>query len=326
MKIVYRFILLCLLFSGITIDSISAQNQSRKITLTPMVSDVLELPAAAKNTLQQKLTQMSLQNGVANRDGDFILTANYAIVEEMMAPTDVAQYVVKLDVMFYVVNLAEGLMVAENTYTVKGYGSSKDKAFLKAFSQINPRSNEALQLINTAEENIISYYTERTDGLMLKANSLANQGQYAEALSILNPIPDCVPRYNDILELQDKLFVKWIDSKAEVYLTEAKRSIALGEYENAYNAILSVNPLSTKFVEAQKLSDDIDKRIQAAQKAAADALKRKQEAEVAIAQAISAAKVKEKEAEIANAQANAEVAQAAVAQANADAANAQAIM
>lgn len=331
MSKLFSFVFSCVVIAGFSSNVTLAQNETRRIALTPMVSDVLELPASAKNTLQQKLTQMALQNGMASQDGDFVLTASYSIVEDLIAPTDVAQYVIKLDVMFYVVNLAEDIIVAENTCTVKGYGASKDKAFLKAFNQINPRSAEAQQLISSAKENIITYYTDRTESLMLKAKSLANQGQFGEALAVLDPIPDCVPGYKDILSLQDELFVKWVDSEADVSISEAKRLIALGDYENAYKSILSVNPLSTRFADAQKLSDEIDKRIQAIEKAKSDAIRRQQEAAVAIAQAESAAKIKEKEAEVAQANANAEAAKAAAAranayeaQANADAANAQA--
>lgn len=324
MSKLFSFVFSCVVIAGLSFNVALAQNETRRISLTPMVSDVLELPASAKNSLQQKLTQMALQNGMASQDGDFVLTASYYVVEDIIAPADVAQYVIKLDVMFYVVNLIEDLIMAENTCTVKGYGSSKDKAFLKAFNQINPHSAEAQQLISLAKENIITYYTERTNALMLKAKSLANQGQYGDALAVLGPIPDCVPGYNDILSLQDELFVKWIDSEADISISEAKKLIALADYENAYKLILSVNPLSTRFDDARKLSDEIDKRIQAAEKAEADAIQRQQETALAIAQAESAAKIKEKEAEIAQANANAEAAKAAQAKANADEAQANA--
>lgn len=302
----------------------TAQNNSRKIVLTPMASDALELPSAAKNSLQQKLTQMALQNGMAAQDGDFVLTASYTVLDDLVAPTDVAQYVVKIEVMFYVVNLIEDLIMAENSCIVKGNGPSRDKAFQKAFNAINPRSPEALELINSAKDNIVAYYADRSEVLMGKANSFAKAGQYSDALAVLDPIPDCVPAYKEISALKDEIFAKWIDTEAESYLAEAKRCIAMGYYEDAFNAILSVNPLSSKFKDAEALSKEIDKRIIAAEKAEADAIARQQNAAVAIAQAASAAKIKEKEAEIAQANAVKEAAKAATAQANANEAQANA--
>ena len=61
--------------------SVGAQSAAKKIPLTPMVSDVLELHTTAKNALQQKLTQMALQNGMAARNGDFVLTSSISVVE-----------------------------------------------------------------------------------------------------------------------------------------------------------------------------------------------------------------------------------------------------
>ena len=296
------------------------QTESRKIALTPMVSDALELPSSAANSLQQKLTQMALQNGMAAKDGDFVLTASYTILDDLVAPTDVAQYVVKLEVMFYVVNLVENIIVAENSCIVKGNGPSREKAIQKAFNAINSRSQESLSLITTAKDNIITYYTDRSDVLITKAQSFAKIGQYSEALAVLDPIPDCVPSYKEISVLRDDIFAQWIDSEAGKLISEARKSIALGNYEDAFEAILNVNPLSSKFKEAEALSKEIDSRIIAAEKAAQ-----------AVAQAASEAKIKEKEAEIAKANAAAEQAKATVAQANAseaqanaDAANAQA--
>ena len=60
----------------------TAQNNSRKIALTPMASDALELPSAAKNSLQQKLTQKALQKGMAAQDGDFVMTASYTVLDD----------------------------------------------------------------------------------------------------------------------------------------------------------------------------------------------------------------------------------------------------
>ena len=285
-----------------------------------MVSEALELPSPAANSLQQKLSQMALQNGMIAQDGDFVLTASYSILDDLVAPTDVAQYVVKMEIMFYVVNLAEDIIVAENSCIVKGNGPTRDKAVQKAFNSINPRSPEALSLITTAKDNIIAYYADRSSVLIGKAQSYMKIGQYSEALAVLDPIPDCVPAYKDISALKDDIFGKLIDSEAERLILEAKKSVALGNYEEAFDAILSVNPLSSRFSEAEALSKDIDRRIAAAEKAAQ-----------AAALAASEAKIKEKEEGIARANAEAEQAKAVTAQANAseaqanaDAANAQA--
>lgn len=274
---------------------------------------------------------MVLQNGMANQDGDFVLTASLSVLEKEVTPTAPPQYAVKIEVMTYVVNLLDDIVVAENTFTIKGVDSNENKALLRAINQINSRPDASKSFIATARENIINYYSDKAEALMLKANSLAKAGQFNEALATLEPIPECVPSYSEVSVLKDQIFSQWVDTEAVSYITEAKSNMALGNYEQAYNSLLCVNPLSSKFPEVQTLSNEIDKRIIAAEKAATAAKIREQETAVAIAQAESAAKIKEKEAEIAQANANAEAAKAATAWANAsqaqsntDAANAQA--
>ena len=291
-----------------------------------MVSDVLELHTTTKNALQQKLTQMALQNGMAARNGDFVLTSSISVVENETTASVPPMHAVKLDVMFYVVNLIDNLVMAESTVTVKGVDSNENKAILRAVNQINPRSEQSKAFIEEARNNIIDYYSSRVETLEKKAQSLADKGQYEEALAVLDQIPDCVPAYEEVIDFNNRIFTSWVDSEADALIADAKKSMALGRYDDAYNSLLSVNPLSTKMPEVNELSRKIDSRIAAAAKAAAESKAKEREAAVAISQAESEAIVKEQEAEIARANAEEARANAEEAQANADASAAQAAM
>ena len=152
------FALSCVIVAGFSFNVANAQNEAHKIALTPMVSDVLELPTVAKNALQQKLTQMALHNGMANQDGDFVLTASLSVLEKEVTPTAPPQYAVKIEVMTYVVNLLDDIVVAENSFTIKGVDSNENKALLRAINQINSRSEASRSFIATARENIISFF------------------------------------------------------------------------------------------------------------------------------------------------------------------------
>ena len=228
--------------------------------------------------------------------------------------------------MFYVVNLIDNLVMAESTVTVKGVDSNENKAILRAVNQINPRSEQSKAFIEEARNNIIDYYSSRVETLEKKAQSLADKGQYEEALAVLDQIPDCVPAYEEVIDFNNRIFTSWVDSEADALIADAKKSMALGRYDDAYNSLLSVNPLSTKMPEVNELSRKIDSRIAAAAKAAAESKAKEREAAVAIAQAESEAIVKEQEAEIARANAEEARANAEEAQANADASAAQAAM
>lgn len=306
-----------MLVFGLSIINVAyAQNTGSKILLTPMVSAALELPTSAKNSLQQKLTQMVLQNGMGNQDGDFVLTANLSILEKETTPTAPPQFAVKLEVLTYVVNQLEDVVVAENTFIVRGVDSNENKALLRAINQINVQSQAAKDFISTAKTNIINYYEDKSETLMLQAKTLGSARQFSEALSVLDPIPDCVPSYAKVQNLKDQLHSEWMDYEATNYLSDAKKAMVMGNYETALEYIRKVNPQSSKYREAEALTSEIDKRIITAKKDAAIAKEKEQETAVAIAQAQSAAKIKEQEAEIAKARAREEEAKAARARDN----------
>lgn len=295
----------------------SAQSAAKNIPLTPMVSDVLELHPTTKNALKQKLTQIALQNGMAARDGDFVLTASISVLEKEVTSSVPPMYATKLEIMIYVVNLIDNIVMAESTFEVSGVDANEDKAVLRAINQINPRSEQVRTFVEDAKNNIIDYYSSRLEILEKKAQSLADRGCYEEALSVLDQIPDSVPAYSEVLEFNSKIFMSWVDSEADALMADAKKLMDIGNYSEAYNCLLGVNPLSSKMSEVNKLSGQLSARIAAASKAAAEAKAREQEAAVAIAQAESAAIIKEQEAEIARSYAE-------EAQANANAAAAQA--
>ncbi|MGN0189936.1 MAG: hypothetical protein ACI395_10510 [Candidatus Cryptobacteroides sp.] len=301
---------------------VPAAAQEKKIYLTPMVSDAIGIPEASQKTLLHKLNQMALQNGMAAQEGNFVLTASVSVIGREEVPTAPPQLAVKAEVMLYVVNLLDNIVVAENSITVRGVDSNESKAYTRAINQINPRSAQVQEFVAQAKKNIIQYYSDKAETLMAKARSLSAKGQYPEALAALDPIPEEVPAYSAVSALKDEIFFQWVETQATALIEVAKKDIALGKYEEAYESLLAVSPLSSRFSEVQELSADIDRRRVEAEKAAAEV--KKLELETAKAQAEATAR--EKEAEIAQAEASKAQAQATLAQANAQAALSEAQM
>ena len=112
----------------------SVTAQEKKIYLTPMVSDAIGIPAASQKTLLHKLNQMALQNGLAAQDGNFVLTASVSVIGREEVPTAPPQLAVKAEVMLYVVNLLDDIVVAENSITVRGVDTNESKAYNRAIN------------------------------------------------------------------------------------------------------------------------------------------------------------------------------------------------
>lgn len=244
-----------------------AQTQERRIPLTPIVIDGLNIPDDAAAALNRKLMQMTVQNGFGSLSGDFVLTADVVTVDKQVTATAPAQYVVDLEVSVYAVNVLEKIIVAETSFRVKAIDRPENKAVVKAINQLNPRTPAVRTFMNSVREKIVDYYADRLPVLLAKAQSLGDRGEYEEALAVLAAVPDCVEEYPLVAEKMTGLYVQMLDKYARISLREAKSQLALKNYEGAMEALLYVDPMSTLSPEADRMVASISSTIDEAERA-----------------------------------------------------------
>ena len=235
--------------------------QEERIAITPMVCDALDLPPDARAALNQKLLQMTVQNGFGATGGSFILTADVRTVDKQVTATAPAQYIVELEVSVYVVNLQEQLLAAETSFVVKSIESSEHKAMIRAINRINARTPVVRQFMTSAREKIVDYYATRIPMIVAKAQSLADRDDYEAA------VPESLDDYPMVAEKMTAVYTQMVDKFATVSIQEAKSKIALRDYEGALDALLYVDPSSTRFEEAARMVDSIKGTIDAREQA-----------------------------------------------------------
>lgn len=241
--------------------------QEERIAIMPMVCDALDLPADARAALNRKLLQMTTQNGFGATGGPFILTADVRTVDKQVTATAPAQYIVELEVSVYVVNLQEQLLAAETSFVVKSIESSENKAVIRAINRINARTPVVRQFMTSAREKIVDYYATRVPTIIAKAQSLADRGDYEAALAALAAVPESLDDYPMVAEKMTAVYTQMVDKFATVSIQEAKSKIALRDYEGALDALLYVDPSSTRFEEACRMVDSIKRTIDAKEQA-----------------------------------------------------------
>ncbi len=257
--------------------------QEQRIAITPVVCEALDIPADAQAALNRKLLQMTTQNGFGATGGPFILTADVRTVDAMTTATAPVQYVMTLEVTAYVVNLQEQLIVGETSFEVKAIENSESKAIVRAINQINPRTPTVRKFMSGAREKIIDYYATRVPTIVAKAQSLADRGDYEEALSVLAAVPECLDDYPMVAEKMTAVYTQMVDKFAAVSIQEAKSKIALRDYPAALDALLYVDPTSTRFDEATQMVESIKQRIDAAERAEMEARLKRIEAQQELA-------------------------------------------
>lgn len=232
-------------------------NPKEMIGITPMLSQYLDVPEDARNSLNIKLGQMATQNGFGSNSGDFILTANLAVLDKQATATAPVQFIVEMEVSVYVLNVAESVVVDELSFVTKGIGNYENKAIISAINQIKPKSSEVRSFMGGVRTKIIDYYNTRMPAILAKAQSLADRDEYAQALAVLAPIPEVVDQYPVVADQMAAIYIKMVDKEAVAAILKAKGMMAQRNYEDALEALMAVNPSSTKSSEAFAMIDQI---------------------------------------------------------------------
>lgn len=275
------WIFCCLPWNGIGQKILSSKDM---VAITPAVPSELALPEYARKALYQKLIQVVTQNGFGSISGDLFLTANVIVTDKQVTATVPAQFVVNLEVSFYLLNLQEKVILAEMALPLKGIDKTENKAMSQAINNLNPRNPTVRNFMNQCRTKVIDYYTTRIPALLAKARSLADRTDYTGALAVLAAVPESVDEYPAVADLMVSIYVQKIDKEATVAIQEANAQLAAQDYIAALNALLTVDASSTHFGKTTKMIASIKQQLDAKAKVEAEAELAKYEAELAAQQ------------------------------------------
>ena len=231
------------------------------VAITPVLPSGLDLPQEAKSVLSIKLGQIATQNGFGSSTSDFILTALVATTDKQATATAPPQFMVELEVMFYVISATEGVAIDQLSLQLKGVDRSDTKAMVQALNQIKPRSTQVKGFMDQVRTKIVEYYNTRIPALITKAQALAARNQYEQALEVLALVPESADQYPAVADQMTAIYLKMMDRDADKWLTDAKGKIALKEYKEALESLSHIDPSSSKFKEAGKLINQIRENV-----------------------------------------------------------------
>lgn len=248
----------CVLMAISLFGQTSAQS---KIAIAPFVSEELDVHESIKSTLEKKLMQMATQNGFGASSSAFVITPSLDIIDKYATATVPSQFVVEMEVSFFVVNIVEDIIVSEISYEVKGVDTSEQKAIKAAINQVNVKSPRVRKFMEASRAKIVEYYADRVPVILEKAEAQANIGEYENALATLNAVPESVEGYSMVLDKMTEIYLKKVDKDAKMVLQEAKAKMALKEYNVAMDKLLKIPPTSSYFEEASNMFDNIKSDI-----------------------------------------------------------------
>ncbi len=188
----------------------NAQNSSGKsddnarIAIAPTIPEALmKVPQGAQEMLLGKMRQMIGLNGLSAMDDAplFVMNPELMIISSDVTSTTPAMYTYNMEVVFNLADRYSGNVYATATQALKGAGNTETAAYNSAFKQIDPRNGKYKVMLEKGKEAIIEYYNTQCDLVISRANSLAAQKNYTNALGLLNSVPpvcrECFDKANE---------------------------------------------------------------------------------------------------------------------------------
>ena len=166
--------------------SVAAQEHATGISLKAVVVDD-DIPTAAVKNIETKLQRALASNGIGDMDYTqrFVLAAKVDVVQNDVMPSNPPRVSKKLDLTLMVGDVIENKIYETCTMSLAGIGTNDAKAFVSAFSRVNPNNEDLQTMLAAAKEEIMAYYENNCDYIISNANSLAGQQKYDEAIARL---------------------------------------------------------------------------------------------------------------------------------------------
>jgi len=262
------------------IGFVQAQNPEKnddksKLALAVWIPDQIEgMPIVAKKNLENKLTQMLIDNGFTNDayNSRFILTANIAVMTKDITPTTPAMHAYTLNITFYIGDGVEGKSFSSFSTTIKGVGDNDTKAYMSALKNIKTTDPAYQSFIDKGKGKIIDYYNTQCDQIIKDARVLASTRQYDEAIWKITGVPSvCSNCWDKCMATLTPIYQQKIDYECQMKVAEATNIWNAGQSwdaaEQAGAILKTIDPKATCFNDAKSLSDriatkihDVDKR------------------------------------------------------------------
>lgn len=292
------------LFSLSAITLFAELSDAERVAICPIVPEYEEIPAGARQQLQNKLGTIVSTYGVESSGGTdrFVITAKINVTEHNIIPSNPTRIQQKMDVIIQVGDLIEKKVFASNVVSVTGLGVTEEKSYISAFSRIQVRTSEMEHMVENAKQQIIAYYSAKCPEIMQQAKSLAAQQKYTESLTQLALVPNiCSECYQQTLDLAMNIYEQQIEKECKEILQRARSAWSLkqdyGQAEKALNLLMTINPEAPCADEAYAFVNEINDKLrndERLQKEEEDRLKAQQRADELERRAEARAKAKMK--------------------------------
>ncbi len=271
-----KYILTCLL--GIFCLSIAAQSDASLVSISAVQPDYENIPKEARDKLETTMQRLIAACGIANSTTDrFIMTARMDVLTREI--NSAGMIVQRMEMTFIIGDVIDEKIYGTTTINAMGIGATETKCLIQAFQTIKPNNEALVNLVNTAKDKILAYYTDNCHLVLQDADRMVGMQQYNEALAILVGVPKaCEACYTTCQTKAVEVYKLLINNEGKQLIQKARSAwLVRRDYdcaEEALDILAQVNPNAPCQSEVKTLIADINRQlrnIEAAKAAAAKA-------------------------------------------------------
>lgn len=216
------------------------------------------VPAAAKVQMENKLTALLTQNGISSTawQNRFVITAFVVPQTKDILPGAPTRIAETMDVMFYIADVYNQLVFSTATISAKGVGNTEAKSYMDALRHINLNSPKLTTFVEQGKAKIVNYYNTQAPIIIEKANTLAQQKDYQQALYLLATIPAECSYFTQANQRGLEVYQMYIDYDCQRNLASARAAWATEQ--NAQGAAAAGEYLQLIYPDAKCYQEAID--------------------------------------------------------------------
>ena len=224
-------------------------------------------PGGAKALIENKLTQLLTKNGIAglNYLGQFVLTVTTTPLDKDVIAGPPMKIAEKMELNLYIVDTQAQTIFSSTSVTVRGLGETETKCYLNAISHMPMQSPQLAKFIEEGKNKIIEYYDHEGEQLIKKAQFLAQQKKYDEALYWVSLIPQQSKHYDAALAAGQDIYQKYLNNECNINLAYARQAWAAEQNSSgAYAAgeyLANILPDAACYDEAMELDREIKGKV-----------------------------------------------------------------
>ena len=226
-----------------------------------------DFPQGAKAMVENKLTQLLTRNGIAGMDfaGQFVLTATTTPLDKDVIPGPPMKVSEKMEFNLFIADVYAKTIFSTTSLTAKGIGENENKCYLNAIRNMPLQSPQIAQFISEGKAKIIEYYDHEAPAMIKKAQVLAKQKSYEEALFIIALIPQQCQHYDAALAAGLEIYQMHVDNECNINLAAARQAWAAEQNKaGAYAAgeyLANILPDAGCYDEAMALHKEIKSKV-----------------------------------------------------------------